>query len=54
MAPLFTPGGIYRDAMTVGGSETIVRQPDGVHLNEAGGVAADALQAALREDFRTP
>jgi len=33
--PVFTPGG-YRDAMTVGGRRTIVRAPDGIHLNEAG------------------
>jgi hypothetical protein len=31
----FTPGG-YRDAMPVDGRETLVRQADGVHLNEAG------------------
>jgi hypothetical protein len=52
MAALFTPGGTYRDAMTVGGRDTIVRQADGVHLNEAGAkLAADAVQAALRPDF---
>jgi len=52
MAALFTPGGTYRDAMKVGGTDTIVRQADGVHLNEAGAkLAADAVQAALRPDF---
>ena len=30
----------YRDAMTVDGVETIVRQPDGIHLNEKGRRAA--------------
>lgn len=33
--PIFTPSG-YRDAMPVGGVQTIVREPDGVHLNGAG------------------
>lgn len=52
MAGRFTPGGRYRDAMTVGGEDTIVRQADGVHLNDAGAkVAADAVQAAMRPDF---
>ena len=38
--------------MTVGGEDTIVRQADGVHLNDAGAkVAADAVQAAMRPDF---
>jgi lysophospholipase L1-like esterase len=53
MAPVFTPRGRYRDAMAVGGRETIVREPDGIHLNEAGAaVAAAAVFAALRRDFR--
>jgi hypothetical protein len=34
--PIFTPGGVYRDAMKIGGVETIVRESDGVHLNDAG------------------
>jgi hypothetical protein len=34
--PVFTPGFVYRDAMSVSGKETIVREADGVHLNEAG------------------
>jgi len=34
--PIFTPGGVYRDAMKIGGVETIVRQSDGIHLNDAG------------------
>jgi hypothetical protein len=33
--PIFTPAG-YRDAMSVGGVQTIVREPDGIHLNDAG------------------
>jgi uncharacterized protein len=48
----FTPGGRYRDAMPVAGSEEIVRNPDGVHLNERGaGLAADRVLAAMRADF---
>ena len=54
MAALFTPGNRYRDAMKVGGEDTIVRQADGVHLDEAGAkLAADAVQTALRPDFTT-
>jgi hypothetical protein len=34
--PIFTPGGVYRDSMSIGGTPTIVREADGVHLNEAG------------------
>jgi lysophospholipase L1-like esterase len=33
--PIFTPTG-YRDSMSLGGVQTIVREPDGIHLNEAG------------------
>jgi lysophospholipase L1-like esterase len=51
--PIFTPGFAYRDAMTIGGQATIVRQPDGIHLNDAGAkLAADAVQAALGRDFK--
>ncbi|MEA2288558.1 MAG: uncharacterized protein QOD55_555 [Solirubrobacteraceae bacterium] len=53
MARLFTPRGGYRDAMAVDGRDTIVREPDGIHLNDAGAeVAAAAVLAALRRDFR--
>jgi lysophospholipase L1-like esterase len=53
LARLFTPGGRYRDAMPVGGRETIVRQADGIHLNERGAeLAADAVVRALKPDFR--
>jgi len=51
-ATLFTPGGRYRAAMPVGGRATIVRRPDGIHLNDAGSrVAADVVVARLRGDF---
>jgi lysophospholipase L1-like esterase len=33
---LFTPRGRYRDAMEIGGREQIVRESDGIHLNERG------------------
>jgi lysophospholipase L1-like esterase len=52
MAELFTPGGKYRDAMTLDGRKRIVRDPDGIHLNEAGaGLAADKVLEAVRRDF---
>ena len=52
MGAIFTPGGRYRDAMGVGGRETIVREPDGIHLNDAGArIAADAVLRAVDRDF---
>jgi lysophospholipase L1-like esterase len=52
MEELFTPGGRYRDAMTVDGRRRIVREGDGIHLNRAGaGLAADAVLEAVRRDF---
>lgn len=51
-AAIVTPGDRFRNAMEVDGSETIVREPDGIHLNRAGSeVAADAVEEALRRDF---
>jgi uncharacterized protein len=51
MAKTFTPDG-YRDAMTVSGERRLVRDPDGIHLNETGaGVAADQVQTAVKRDF---
>jgi hypothetical protein len=48
---IFTPNG-YRDAMKVGGVESIVRQPDGIHLNEKGaGLLASTLLQQIRRDF---
>lgn len=48
----FTPGFAYRDAMSVGGTQTIVRQADGIHLNEAGsGLLAGIVLGHLRQDF---
>jgi lysophospholipase L1-like esterase len=52
MTALFTPAGRYRAAMPIGGRNTIVRRPDGIHLNDAGSrLAADAVIARLRGDF---
>ena len=50
--PIFTPGGVYRDSMSVGGVPTIVRRSDGIHLNEAGSslLARDVL-ATIGRDF---
>jgi hypothetical protein len=39
----FTPGERYRDAMTVAGKPTIVRESDGIHLNGAGSAVAEKL-----------
>jgi lysophospholipase L1-like esterase len=48
---IFTPDG-YRDAMDVGGRRTIVRQADGIHLNEAGaGLLADDLLKLIAQDY---
>jgi lysophospholipase L1-like esterase len=50
--PIFTPGDRYRDSMTVNGSPTIVRESDGIHLNDAGSsVAAGIVEKALGRNF---
>jgi lysophospholipase L1-like esterase len=52
MTALFTPGERYRPAMPVNGTDTIIREPDGIHLNEAGAsLAAQHVIAALGADF---
>src|SRR5215218_4594917 len=52
MNALFTPDGRYRDAMPVDGERRLVREPDGIHLNETGAaIAADAVLAAVGRDF---
>lgn len=51
-AAIFTPGDRFRNAMEVDGSQEIVREPDGIHLNGAGSsLAADAVEEALDRDF---
>jgi lysophospholipase L1-like esterase len=50
--PVFTPGNRYRDSMTINGAPTIVRQSDGIHLNDAGSaLAAKVVLAAVDRDF---
>lgn len=52
MGAIFTPEDRFRNAIDVGGRETIVREPDGVHLNDEGSsIAADAVEDALKRDF---
>jgi lysophospholipase L1-like esterase len=52
MGAIFTPDDRFRNAIDVDGRETIVREPDGIHLNDTGSaIAADAVEAALAEDF---
>jgi hypothetical protein len=50
--PTFTPGDSYRDSIPIDGRQTIVRESDGIHLNEAGSsVAADLTLDAVDKDF---
>ena len=50
--PVFTPGDVYRDSMEVDGEETIVRESDGIHLNQAGAaLAAGLVLEAVDRDF---
>jgi lysophospholipase L1-like esterase len=49
--PIFTPKG-FRDAMPIAGVNTIVRESDGVHLNDAGSkLLANYVLADLARDF---
>jgi lysophospholipase L1-like esterase len=51
-AALFTPGFRYSDALEIEGRERLVRDPDGIHLNERGAeLLADRLLARLGRDF---
>jgi lysophospholipase L1-like esterase len=50
--PVFTPGNMYRDAMSIKGVQTIVRQADGIHLNDAGSsLLAETVLARIGQDF---
>jgi lysophospholipase L1-like esterase len=52
LVPTFTPGDTYRDSIEIDGNQTIVRESDGIHLNEEGSsVAADLVLEALDRDF---
>jgi hypothetical protein len=49
--PIFTPRG-WRAAMPVDGRETIVRQADGIHLNDAGAaLLSGVVLNRIRGDF---
>jgi hypothetical protein len=53
MTALFTPDGRFRESMEVDGRTQLVRQADGIHLNETGSeLAADAVQRAIGADFK--
>jgi hypothetical protein len=48
---IFTPKG-YRDAMPINGQNTIVRMPDGIHLNDTGAAfLADVVIKRMGQDF---
>lgn len=52
LVSVFTPGLEYRDSMTIDGKDTIVRESDGIHLNEAGSaLAADVVLEQLDSYF---
>jgi uncharacterized protein len=52
LVPTFTPGDSYRDSIEIDGEDTIVRESDGIHLNEEGSsVAADLVLEAIDQDF---
>jgi lysophospholipase L1-like esterase len=52
LIPTFTPGDSYRDSIDIDGKQTIVRQSDGIHLNDDGSsVAADLVLQAVDRDF---
>ena len=52
LVPIFTPGDSYRDSMDIDGRQTIVRESDGIHLNDAGSsLAADLVLDAVNRDF---
>jgi hypothetical protein len=52
MVSLFTPGERYTDSIEVDGAETLVRESDGIHLNEAGSaLAAELVLERIDADF---
>ncbi len=51
--PIFTPGNRYRDSMIVNGTPTVVRQSDGIHLNDAGSeLAAQIVLGYIWKEFK--
>jgi len=54
MAQVFTPAGRFRAAMVVNGKGTVVRESDGIHLNDAGAkLAAGLVESRLKADFKS-
>lgn len=52
MVGAFTPGDSYTDTIAIDGEETIVRESDGIHLNDAGAErAAEIVLEAVDADF---
>ena len=52
LVPTFTPGNRFRDSMEVDGEEQLVRESDGIHLNQVGAaLAAEIVLDAIGEDF---
>jgi lysophospholipase L1-like esterase len=52
LIPTFTPGDSYRDSIEIDGKQTIVRESDGIHLNDEGSsLAADLVLEAVDKDF---
>lgn len=52
MIETFTPGDRYTDSIEIEGQETIVRESDGIHLNEDGSaLAAEIVLGAIGADF---
>jgi lysophospholipase L1-like esterase len=52
MVPTFAPDGRYTDSIDVNGKPTIVRESDGIHLNETGSsIAADIVIGRIDQDF---
>jgi hypothetical protein len=50
--PTFAPDGTYTDSIDVEGESTIVREGDGIHLNDVGSaIAADQVLEAVENDF---
>lgn len=48
----FTPGDSYTDTMEIDGEQTIVRESDGIHLNQEGSdLAAELVLDAIDSDF---
>jgi lysophospholipase L1-like esterase len=55
LAPVFTPGGRFRQQITFRGRTIDARQPDGIHLSTAGAaVAATLVIDQLRADHALP